>query len=120
MHRAAISLTTGLEDPERVTVAFLVAVGAAEQGRATVMFLTKEAVRLVTEGVAVGVACEGCPPLADLTARFAAAGGRYLVCPICFHSRQLGESTVPSNAELGGTVQLWNWIGDDAVITFSY
>ena len=39
--KAAISLTTGLEDPERVTVAFLVAVGAAEQGRETLMFLTK-------------------------------------------------------------------------------
>ena len=30
MSRAAISLTTGLEDPEKVTVALLVAVGAAE------------------------------------------------------------------------------------------
>jgi predicted peroxiredoxin len=36
--KAVISLTTGLEDPERVTVAFLVAVGAAEQGRPTLMF----------------------------------------------------------------------------------
>ena len=44
--RAAISLTTGLEDPEKVTVAMLVAVGAAEAGRETLMFLTKEAVRL--------------------------------------------------------------------------
>ena len=42
--KAVISLTTGLEDPEKVTVAFLVAVGAAEQGRPTLMFLTKEAV----------------------------------------------------------------------------
>ena len=31
--KAVISLTTGLEDPENVTVAFLVAVGAAESGR---------------------------------------------------------------------------------------
>ena len=28
--RAVVSLTTGLEDPEKATVAFLVAVGAAE------------------------------------------------------------------------------------------
>ena len=41
--KAAISLTTGLEDAEKVTVAFLVAVGAVETGRDTVMFLTKEA-----------------------------------------------------------------------------
>jgi len=59
--KAVISLTTGLEDPERVTVAFLVAVGAAEQGRPTLMFLTKEATRLTLEGVATGVACDGCP-----------------------------------------------------------
>jgi hypothetical protein len=30
--KAVISLTTGLEDPEKVTVAFLVAVSAAESG----------------------------------------------------------------------------------------
>jgi predicted peroxiredoxin len=40
MGKAAISLTTGLEDPEKVTVAFLVAVGAAESGRPTMMFQT--------------------------------------------------------------------------------
>ena len=68
--KAAISLTTGLEDPERVTVAFLVAVGAAESGRPTMMFLTKEAVRLVVPGIAVGTACDGCPPLPDLMNRY--------------------------------------------------
>ncbi|WP_205831221.1 MULTISPECIES: hypothetical protein [Microbispora] len=59
--KAVISLTTGLEDPERVTVAFLVALGAAEQGRPTLMFLTKEATRLAMDGVATTVACDGCP-----------------------------------------------------------
>ncbi|GAA0394736.1 hypothetical protein Acor_64350 [Acrocarpospora corrugata] len=118
--KAVISLTTGLEDPERVTVAFLVALGAAEQGRPTLMFLTKEATRLVTEGVATGVACEGCPPLADLVARYAAAGGKYMVCPICFDSRKLDKSTLIDNAELGGTVPMWQWIGDEGATTFSY
>jgi hypothetical protein len=32
-HKAVVSLITGMEDLEKVTVAFLVAVGAAEQGR---------------------------------------------------------------------------------------
>jgi len=118
--RAAISLTTGLEDPERVTVALLVAVGAAEAGRETLLFLTKEAVRLTVGGTAVGVACDGCPPIADLATRFAAAGGRYLVCPICFTARQLSQDSLLANADLGGTVQLWDWIGDEPVTTFSY
>ena len=119
MTRAAISLTTGLEDPEKVTVAFLVAVGAAESGRSTLMFLTKEAVRLAATGTAVGVACDGCPALPDLVKRYEAAGGRFLVCPICFNARQLDEATLVSNAAIGGTVPLWEWIGDGAT-TFSY
>ncbi|MGH3393526.1 MAG: DsrE family protein [Streptosporangiaceae bacterium] len=118
--KAVISLTTGLEDPEKVTVAFLVALGAAEQRRPTLMFLTKEAVRLALEGVAQGVACEGCPPLAELTKRYREAGGRYLACPICFTARHLGEDHLVDNATLGGTVPLWEWIGDDPATTFSY
>ncbi|MGH9246938.1 MAG: DsrE family protein [Acidimicrobiales bacterium] len=118
--KAVVSLTTGLEDPEKVTVAFLVAVGAAEQKRPTLMFLTKEAVRLALGGVAVGVACEGCPPLPDLLRRYADAGGRYYVCPICFDARQLDKGDLIANAEIAGTVPLWQWVGDDAATTFSY
>jgi predicted peroxiredoxin len=119
MPKAAISLTTGLEDPEKVTVAFLVAVGAAESGRPTLMFLTKEAVRLATTGFAQGVACEGCPPLASLVERYEAAGGTFLVCPICFDARKLDAGDLLANASVGGTVPLWEWIGDGAT-TFSY
>ena len=118
--KAAISLTTGLEDPEKVTVAFLVAVGAAEQGRPTLMFLTKEAVRLAIPGFAQAVACDGCPPLTDLLDRYAGAGGRYLVCPICFDARKLDKSNLRDNAEMGGTVPMWEWIGDEGATTFSY
>ena len=119
-NKTVVSLTTGLEDPERVTVAMLMAVGAAEAGRPTRMFLTKEAVRLATEGVAVGVACEKCPPLADLVARYEAAGGQLQVCPICFEARQLDDAKLVANAHLGGTVPLWEWIGDEPTATFSY
>ncbi len=118
--RTVVSLITGLEDPEKVTVALLVAVGAAEAGRQTLMFVTKEAVRLVQDGYPVGVACEGCPPIPSLVQRYAAAGGTFLVCPICFHARHLDSSAVAGNAALGGTVQLWEWIGEEPVVTFSF
>jgi predicted peroxiredoxin len=118
--KAVISLSTGLEDTEKVTVALLVAVGAAEAGRPTLMFLTKEAVRLALDGVAVGVACDGCPPLADLMKRYEAAGGGYYVCPVCFNAKQLDERQLIGGAEIQGTVPLWNWIGDEGATTFSY
>jgi len=118
--KAVISLTTGLEDPEQVTVAFLVAVGAAEAGRPTLMFQAKEAVRLALNGVAAGVACDGCPPLADLLSRYEKAGGRYMVCPVCFNAKQLDQGSLIAGAELSGSVQLWEWIGDDGATSFSY
>jgi predicted peroxiredoxin len=118
-NKAAISLTTGLEDTEKVTIALLVAVAAAESGRPTLMFLTKEAVRLPLPGVAVGTGCEGCPSLPELMKRYEDAGGRLLVCPLCFNARQLDAGQLPQHAQVGGTVQLWEWIGDGAT-TFSY
>ena len=47
-------------------------------------------------------------------------GGRYLVCPICFDARQLDKGQLIEVAELGGTVPMWQWIGDDGATTFSY
>jgi predicted peroxiredoxin len=118
--KSVISLSTGLEDAERVTVALLVAVGSAESGRPTLMFLTKEAVRLALGGFAQGTACAGCPPVEDLVGRYRDAGGRYLVCPICFNARKLSAEELEKGASLGGTVPLWEWIGDQAANTFSY
>ena len=119
MGKAAISLTTGMEDGERVTVAFLQAVGAAEGGREVWMFLTQEAVYLAT-GAAKGSHCDGCPALEDLLARFTAAGGKLLVCSVCFNSRKMDPADLVDNASVGGTIALWEWIGDGPCTTFSY
>ena len=119
-NKAVVSLVTGLEDTEKVTVAFLVAVGAAESGRPTLMFLAKEAVRLAVEGVAKGTACTGCPSIPELVERYQRAGGRFLVCPICVDAKDLREQPLIEGAELGGTVPMWEWIGDEGATTFSY
>ncbi|WP_425309042.1 hypothetical protein AADG42_09815 [Ammonicoccus fulvus] len=120
MTKAVISLRTGLEDTESVTVAFLVAVGAAESGRQTLMFLAKEAVRLMLPGVATATACRGCPPLEQLIERYRAAGGIYLVCPICVDAKGLMDAPLIEGATKGGTVQMWEWIGAEGATTFSY
>ena len=117
--KVVINLSTGLEDAERVMVAFLVAGAALEQGRQVAMFLTKEAVRLALPGVAEGVACEGCPPLSRLFEQFAEGGGELLTCPICFNSKKLDEGELVPNAKLAGATPLWEWIGEGATV-FSY
>jgi len=118
-NKVVINLATGLEDAERVTVAFLVGGAAVEQGKQVAMFLTKEAVRLGLEGYGEGVACEGCPPLARLVQQFADGGGELLVCPICFSARKLDDSKLVGNARIAGASPLWEWIGESATV-FSY
>lgn len=117
--KVVINLTAGLEDPERVTVAFLVGGAAAAQGRPVSMFLTKEAVRLSLPGTAYGVACDGCPPLARLFEQYAEGGGELLTCPICLNSRGLEGAELVANAKIAGATPLWEWIGDGATV-FSY
>jgi predicted peroxiredoxin len=117
--KVVINLATGLEDAERVTVAFLVGGAALEQGKRVAMFLTKEAIRLALTGEAEAVACEGCPPLSRLFQQYADGGGELLVCPICFNARKLDEGGLVSNARLAGATPLWEWIGDGATV-FSY
>jgi predicted peroxiredoxin len=118
-NKVVVNLATGLEDAERVTVAFLVAGAALEQGKQVGMFLTKEAVRLSLPGYGEAVACEGCPPIPKLFEQYADGGGELLVCPICFKARKLDESALVPNARLAGATPLWEWIGDGATV-FSY
>jgi predicted peroxiredoxin len=118
-HKVVINLASGLEDAERVLVAFLVGGAAVEQGKQVTMFLTKDAVKLALPGHAEGVACEGCPPLERLFEQYASGGGELLVCPICLNSRNLQDSELVPNARVGGATPLWEWVGDGATV-FSY
>jgi predicted peroxiredoxin len=118
--KVVVNLATGLEDAERVIVAFLVAGAALDQGKRVVMFLTKEAVRLALPGYAVGVACDGCPPLADIFGQFTKKGGELLACPFCFNTRGLDADNLVANARVAGATPLWEWVGDEAATVFSY
>jgi predicted peroxiredoxin len=118
--KVLINLATGLEDGERVTVAFLVGGAALQQGRQVAMFLTKEAVRLGLPGGAEGVACDGCPPLPKLFEQFADGGGELLVCPICFTARKLDDGQLVPNARMAGATPMWEWVGDEPATVFSY
>jgi predicted peroxiredoxin len=119
-NKVVVNLATDLEDPERVTVAFLVGTAAVDKGKQVAMFLTKDAVRLGLPGHAEGVACDGCPPLERLFGQYADGGGELLVCPICFNARKLDESELVANARLAGATPLWEWVGDDDATVFSY
>ena len=117
--KVVVNLATGMEDAERVTVAFLVATAALDRGKSVIVWATKDAVRLGLPGVASGEACVGCPPLERLFEQFAAGGGELWLCPICVKARGLSEDGMTGNAKIAGATPMWEWAGDDATV-FSY
>ena len=117
--KVVINLTTGHEDADRVTVAFLVGTAALAKGKSVTMFLTKEAVRIGMPGYAEAVELAGAPPVERLFEQYADGGGELFVCPICFQARRLDEADLVPHARLAGATPLMDWIGEGATV-FSY
>jgi predicted peroxiredoxin len=117
--KVLVNLATGMEDPERVTVAFLVATAAVDQGKSVVIWATKDAVRLGLPGEAAGEACDGCPPLERLFQQFADGGGELWLCPICLNARGLADEEKVGNVKVAGATPMIEWAGGDTTV-FSY
>ncbi len=101
-----VNLTVAGNDPDRATVAFVVAGAAAASEQETVVFLSTEAVRLAEAGYAQNIHEEGFAPLRDLMANFVKAGGKIWVCSPCFKKRKLDETKLVAGATIVGGAKL--------------
>jgi predicted peroxiredoxin len=98
-----VTLTCAKDNPDKATVAFVVANAAVASDQETVMFLSVEGVRLGVKGYADDIAEEGFAPLRELIANFVAAGGKIYVCSPCFKRRKLDDANlVPGAVVVGG------------------
>jgi len=118
-NKVLVNLATGMEDKERVLIAFLVATAAQGQGKDVVIWVTKDAVKLGLPGQMTGVPCKECPDLEKLLQQYLDAGGELWLCPICVKSRDLDDAEKLPAAKIVGATPLWEWIGDGATV-FSY
>jgi len=98
-----VSLTQAIDNPDKATVAFLIANAAVASGKETMVFLSTEGVRLSQQGYADEIREEGFPPLKELMDSFAKAGGKIFVCSPCFNKRKLNTNLlVPGSVMVGG------------------
>ncbi len=107
-----VSLTHAHNDPDKATVAFVVANAAAASDKEALVFLSIEAVRLAQPGAADSIAEEGFLPLKDLMANFVKAGGRIYVCSPCFKKRKLDETKLVDGATIVGGAKLVEFMGE--------
>jgi predicted peroxiredoxin len=114
-----VTLTRAKDDPDRATVAFVVANAAIASERDTVVFLSIEGVRLSQKGYADDIHENGFAPLKDLIANFVAAGGQIYVCSPCFKKRGLDENNLIPGAVIVGGAKLVEFMAD-GVPSISY
>ena len=117
--KVLINLATGLEDGDRVLVAFLVATAALGQGKQVAVWATSDAVRLGLPGEMSGVVCKDCPPLERLFDQFVDGGGELWLCPICLASRDLQDAEKVAAAKVVGATPMLEWVDSDTTV-FSY
>jgi predicted peroxiredoxin len=114
MNNFGINLTRSTDDPDRATVAMIVANAAVASGKNTLVFLTSEGVRLAVKGVADSIHEEGLQPMADLVKNYLAAGGAFWVCTPCYKKRGYTESDLIDGVTLVGAVKLVEFMSNDA------
>jgi predicted peroxiredoxin len=104
--RFCVSLTHAKDNPDKATVAFVVANAAVASEKDTLVFLSTEAVRLAAAGYADEIHEEGFQPLKKLMDEFAANGGKIYVCSPCFKKRGLDETRLVPGATIVGGAKL--------------
>lgn len=107
-----VSLTHGLDNADKATVAFVVANAAVASDKDTVVFLSIEGTRLSQKGAADSVHESGFAPLKDLMENFAKAGGKIYVCSPCFKKRTLDENNLVAGAVVVGGAKLVEFMSD--------
>ena len=109
-----INLTRAKDDPDRATVAFVVANAAVASDKKSMVFLSTEGVRLAQAGYADDIHEEGFMALKDLMTNFVNAGGEIYVCSPCFKKRKLDETNLVPGAVIVGGAKLVEFMGEGA------
>ena len=109
-----VSLSFAKDNPDKATVAFVIANAAVASDKETIVFLSVEGVRLSQKGYADDISEEGFAPLKELMTNFAKAGGKIYVCSPCFNKRKLDPNKLVPGATIVGGAKLVEFLSDGA------
>lgn len=114
MNGLVINLTHSVDDPDRTSVAMVVAGASVASDQTTTVFLSSEGTHLAKTGVAETLHEEGFAGLGELVSSYVAAGGRFLVCSPCAKKRGIGDEDLIDGATIVGGATLVALLADGA------
>ncbi len=106
MAKIVVSITCAKDNPDKATVAMVIANAALVSGQDVVVFLSTEGVCLAVKAYADDIKEAGFAPMQDLMSSFLDNGGTMWVCTPCFKKRNYTENDLIEGAKLVGGATL--------------
>ena len=117
--KVVLGLTHAEDDAESVLICYLLGVEALRAGKEALMWLTKDGIRVATDGFAATVSVPNAPSIADLHAEYVEKGGRFYACPVCVKVRAMEDAVWTKGAEVKGAPSLYEFTAGGALV-FNY
>jgi len=117
--KVVIGLTHADDDAESVLICYLLGVEALRAGKQALMWLTKDGIKVATDGFAATVNVANAPAIADLHTEYVERGGRFYACPVCVKTRGMEDAVWTKGAEVKGAPSLYEFTEGGALI-FNY
>ena len=117
--KVVIGLTHADDDAESVLICYLLGVEALRAGKQALMWLTKDGIKVATDGFAATVNVPNAPAIADLHTEYVEKGGRFYACPVCVKTRGMEDAVWTKGAEVKGAPSVYEFTEGGALI-FSY
>ena len=117
--KVVIGLTHADDDAESVLICYLLGVEALRAGKQALMWLTKDGIKVATDGFAATVNVANAPVIADLHTEYVEKGGRFYACPVCVKTRGMEDAVWAKGAEVKGAPSVYEF-AEGGALTFSY
>ena len=117
--KVVLGLTHADDDAESVLICYLLGVEALRAGKQALMWLTKEGIKVATDGFAATVNVPNAPAIADLHTEYVEKGGRFYACPVCVKTRGMEDAVWTKGAEVKGAPSVYEFTEGGALI-FNY
>jgi predicted peroxiredoxin len=117
--KVVLGLTHADDDAESVLICYLLGVEALRAGKQALMWLTKDGVKVATDGFAATVNVPNAPAIADLHTEYVEKGGRFYACPVCVKTRGMEDAVWTKGAEVKGAPSVYEFTEGGALI-FNY
>lgn len=117
--KVVIGLVHADDDPESVLISYLLGVEALRAGKQVLLWLTKDGIKVATEGFAASINVENAPSIADLHAEYVDKGGIFYVCPVCVKTHGMQDAVWTTGAEVKGAPSMYEFAKGGA-LTFNY